>query len=327
MVSLANPLVLALVEQEHTKSLVVGEQRYSLRFVDESQCACVFRALRRGTSSPAAYYIKTVFRDDGAYACESERAASELENETANHRRFLSERPADAAKLLDADDAFVKAVRERLGISERWPVQVSEEPTGYVTLEVMTQSLPSFYERSRLASDLLRFMKGFNTVGSHCDMHNRNILVLKAPGEAEDDGTLYSFKLIDFDRFLWNDGGEPDPFIGNVYDRFAALFGARGLPAPGLHKYARALDVSMAFFPLHREAAAVLGVDGPAIDRVRDAFILDASRLLERHAANADMTMRMWGHAWASLWLEAHGGDPDRSIEHLAQGAKRQRGQ
>ena len=342
MATLSNPFVKSLLVDGGEVCMPVADRLlYSLRRVErrESDHLCLIRASVYGAivsdggqaaTPPAAYYIKTVMlrNDIGPEAPEAARAAREMRIETSNHRRFQSERAGDAAPLLEDDHAVVKAVRDMLDIGERWPVQVTQEPGGYVTLNSMfrSETRPSARERRRVAVDLMRFLDGVTSVGSHCDMHPRNILVRKKrqrdnEGEGENEayhGAVYRFKLIDFDRFLWKDGGKARHVISSTYQHFVIPFIVFGLEVPDKREYARSLDVSMAFHHLHGEAARLMGVDHRVLNHIRSLFLKLAPSMLPMMTGEAaECAMRMWGHAWASLWLKAHGRDANRAIERI----------
>ena len=329
MASASKPFVKTLLVDGGTVCMLVdGRVMYSLQRVvrRESDRICLIRASVYGNSdSDSAYYIKTVMGDIGPESPEAARAVREMRIESSNHRRFQSERPGDAVPLLDDDHAIVKAVREMLDIGECCPVQVTQEPDGYVTLHSMlrAENMPSARERRRIAVDLMRFLDGVTSVGSHCDMHPQNVLVHKTrQNESEDEsnayhGAMYRFKLIDFDRFLWKDGGKARPVISNTHLSLVALFITSGLEVPARREYAQALDVSMAFHNLHREAARLMGVDHRALDRIRSSFLKLAPSMLLMTGEAAEGAMWMWGHAWASLWLKAHGRDESRAIERI----------
>ena len=325
MATPSNPFVKTLLVDGGAVCMPVADRLlYSLRRVErrESDHLCLIRASVYGAivsdggqaaAPPAAYYIKTVMllNDIGPEAPEAARAAREMRIETSNHRRFQSERAGDAAPLLEDDHAVVKAVRDMLDIGERWPVQVTQEPGGYVTLNSMFETRPSPRERRRVAVDLMRFLDP------------RNILVRKAEGENENEnegyhGAVYRFKLIDIDRFLWKDGGEARHVISSTYQHFVIPFIVFGLEVPDIREYARSLDVSMAFHHLHGEAARLMGVDHRALDHIRSLFLKLAPSMLPMMTGEAaECAMRMWGHAWASLWLKAHGRDANRAIERI----------
>ena len=282
---------------------------YDLTIVSHSE-ASVVRVIDCGTGEKM--YLKTVVLERSDPTAEDMVVLGELEGEIETHAGFLeaSLPRRFAVQLAPSDARAARHVKHLLDIGI-WPALVTLCPPGFVTLRDHLQtSRPPMDERVELWRDIDAFVAEFTAVGSHCDLNEDNLLLLRDPKTGR-----YEFLLIDLARMVLRRGqGKPHPYVASVYRDIETLFRHADIWPPTLEEYMLCLDRGMPTFMFETEAAQVRGYRPDRFAELKREFVKMAPYLLEDSTSShreAEDTMERWGCAWTALWIARNGDDQD----------------